>query len=115
MKRFTLTEEHVTLLRASNVRWYRCEAGAAGIDCKRPYGNTDVVGDMAEIFGVETVEDQWGQKVVLKEDADRFRALHEELDTALQIVLTTGCFEPGEYIADDYHRNWRALEDGGGG
>ena len=31
-KRFTLTEEHLKLLRHANVRWDDCEFGAPAID-----------------------------------------------------------------------------------
>lgn len=30
-----------------------CEYGAIGIDCKRPFGNSDVAGDILEIIGAE--------------------------------------------------------------
>lgn len=47
--RFALTDQHLTLLRSAYVRWEDCEFGAPAIDYKRPYGNSDVVGDMAMI------------------------------------------------------------------
>lgn len=33
---FTLTDEHLTLLRAAYIGWEDCEFGAPAIDCKRP-------------------------------------------------------------------------------
>jgi hypothetical protein len=34
------------------ITWDDCEFGAPACDCKRPYGNSDVYGDMAEILGL---------------------------------------------------------------
>lgn len=113
MRRFTLTEEHVKLLRAANVRWDNCEFGAPAIDCKRPYGNSAVLYDMAEILGVQQVEVDGGELRLLERDADRLADLHAETETALQVILATGSFGPGEYEADDYYRNWRRVEHGG--
>jgi hypothetical protein len=50
---FTVTEDHLKLLRRAYIGWDDCEFGAPGIDPKRPYGNSDVIGDIAEILGEE--------------------------------------------------------------
>ena len=50
-KLFELTEEHIKLLRQMCVSWDDCEFGAPAIDCKRPYGNSDVYSDIAKILG----------------------------------------------------------------
>ena len=34
-----------------------CEYGSIGLDCKRPFGNSDVEGDILEIIGVEMAGD----------------------------------------------------------
>lgn len=99
--RFTLTADHIRLLRAASVCWEDCEAGAPAIDCKRPYGNSYVAGDVAELLNWATPDDDLT-------DAQRTRALalHDETEVALQIVLTTGAFEPGDYRrTDQYRRN----------
>ena len=49
---FTVTDEHLKLLRGAYVGWDDCEFGAPAIDCKRPYGNSDVIADIAEILEV---------------------------------------------------------------
>lgn len=36
-----------------NLRIDDCEYGAIGVDCKRPFGNSDVEGDILEIIGQE--------------------------------------------------------------
>jgi hypothetical protein len=47
---FTLTENHLKLLQKMWVGWSTCEFGAPEIDPKRPYGNSDVIGDIHEIL-----------------------------------------------------------------
>lgn len=44
------TADHVTLLARSYWRMSDCEFGAAEIDGKRPYGNSDVEDDLAEML-----------------------------------------------------------------
>ena len=38
---------------------------------------------------------------------ERCMALHRETEKALQVCLTAQTFEPGEYVADAWLRNWR--------
>lgn len=110
---FTLTEEHVTLLRRMYVGWCGDEFGAPEIDPKRPYGNSNVVRDMYEILAGATATwdddhgmpsglspEEWDPEVV------RLEELHKETRTALQVVLATGSFEPGEYVASEYRIDW---------
>lgn len=104
--RFTLTTEHIALLRASCIGWDDCEFGAAAIDCKRPYGNSAVLRDMADILGVPTAGDELNP---FDEETDRrMRELHKETRTALEVVLRCGTFTPGEYVTSSpYERDWR--------
>ena len=36
-------------------RWDDCEFGAPAIDCKRPYGNSDVYNDIAKILEIKGI------------------------------------------------------------
>ena len=97
-KIFEVTEEHLKLLKHSHIMWKASEYGAPMIDPKRPYGNTSVESDIAEILG-------WD-----KEDSQRAEKLHRELETVLQIVLVTQTFEPGLYnIRNEYTTDWIKL------
>lgn len=91
---FELTADLVKLLRASwvNEELSGDEYGAAEIDPKRPYGNSDVELDIAEELG-------WlpGEDGPTDEERARARELHALTPTALQVVLSTGSFEPGTY------------------
>lgn len=51
---FTVTDEHVKLLRRFQVGWQDCETGAPEIDPKRPYGNSAVPEDIHEILTGES-------------------------------------------------------------
>ena len=109
-QKFTLTENHIKLLRRFQVGWQDCETGAPEIDPKRPYGNTGVPWDIHEILTGETVGFKDSKREELTErECDRYLELHRETDTALQIVLETGAFIPGKYEADEYKTNWRLI------
>jgi hypothetical protein len=111
MRRFTLKPEHVALLRRGNVGWNSDESGAPGLDPKRPYGNSDVPRDVAEILGAKPIGgwDSEAWEVYLDAHRDRLVNLHHETETALAVVLAAGSFEPGNYEADDYRDNWRRV------
>lgn len=101
---FTLTEDLVTLLRNSFVTegLTGCEYGAAEIDPKRPYGNSDVATDIAELLAWAIPEG--GLSEAQREDA---RTLHGLTPLALQVVLSTGSFRPGVYRrTEPYGSTW---------
>lgn len=95
---FNLTNQHIALLRRANVTWGNAEYGAPRIDPKRPYGNSDVEGDMLEILQNE-VKQQLG-------------TLHRETETALCIILKTGSFIPGVYITScEWTDDWMLVKE----
>lgn len=100
--RFEVTEEHLKLMRRMYVGWQDCEYGAPEIDPKRPYGNSDVEGDIAEILGWTTfaTDESW---------RDRAATLHREMQTVLQIVLAIGRIATGSYEKTERYRfdSWR--------
>ncbi len=105
---FTITESHLQLLRHAYVGWDGCEFGAPAIDCKRPYGNSDVYGDIAEILGWELFKDADGDEHLSKEQRDLADRLHSETKTVLQIALQVGEFKAGTYRKRDEYdaRSW---------
>ncbi len=106
-QRFTITSDHLKLLRRAYVSWNDCEFGAPAIDCKRPYGNSSVYHDIAEILDMPQSDN--GDEPFTREQYDRMKQLHKETQTALQIILATVKFGVGEYEADKYDNNWRQL------
>jgi hypothetical protein len=110
---FELTPELVKLLRASVVddQFMGYEYGAAAINPKRPYGNSSVLRGVAEILGLPTNED--GDP--LGEAWTRAHLLHQQTPLALQVVLSTGSFEPGLYErVTGSDRAWKLLVPTGG-
>lgn len=92
---FTLTEQHVKLLRKMYCDFDdNSYDGAPAINIKRPYGNSFVAGDVAEILGEPFDDDE---EDMVEEDVERFMAIHRETGTALQVCLSTLSFEPGLY------------------
>lgn len=110
MTHFTLTAEHVTLLRNTSVSWNDLEVGAPTIDPKRPYGNGDHITDICRILGWPKEGDNGHEPCWSSTQRKRARVLHGDLETALQVVLAAGSFEPGLYGCTDYMRNWRRLD-----
>lgn len=115
MKKFELTADHLTLLQNMCVDWWDEETGAPSIDPKRPYGNSDVKRDIVLMLGWIKTSD-----LAIAEDEDDaelarlFRnaeELHKETQTALQICLVTGKFEPGTYRQTDQYnyRSWKKV------
>ena len=98
---FTVTKDHLKLLRHMYVSWDHCEGGAPCIDPKRPYGNSDREMDMAEILNKSTIETSDGEIVVSKRVGEELDELHTEMQTVLQIVLCTGKFKVGTYVQKD--------------
>ncbi len=105
---FEVTDAHIKLMRRACVSWNDCEAGAPGIDCKRPYGNSAVAQDMLEILGEQHLVNEDGEI----DDAthERMMALHQQTETVLQIVLRTGELKPGRYRARRYYADWAPVE-----
>lgn len=110
-RRFTVTDEHLRLLRRADVSWDDTEFGAPEINCKRPYGNSNVYADIAEIL--EIPEDEWSDDMEPFPEATwRFLRLHVETGVALQIALATGEFRPGRYVrASGWENTWKRAED----
>lgn len=108
---FTVTEDHLKLIRAMYVDWQDMEFGAPAIDPKRPYGNSDVTGDIAEILGEPVPVDDDAVEDWFDANDERLTQLHRETQTALQIVLTTGTFETGTYTREPpFIREWVKSE-----
>lgn len=99
MESFVLTERHTALLNRMNVVWDGGEFGAPAIDQKRPYGNSDVYGDIAEICGLPKRDDSGEFPAAQAAQMDR---IHREMRIALQVVLSSRCFDEGLYVSKRY-------------
>lgn len=118
---FTVTEQHLALLGRAYVRWDDCEFGAPAIDPKRPYGNSSVERDIAEILNEpewqtaveedDRHDDDAAKDYYLSRNYDRLVRVHAEVGVALQVALTTRRFAAGEYrLAKDYDStSWQPV------
>jgi len=106
---FRLAADHLKLLRHAYVGWDGTEYGAAAIDCKRPYGNSDVEADVCRLLG-------WGKEGAppsLYDEPDwsqaqraRAAALHHETLRALQVLLV----HAGEPLRPGLYRRAREYD-----
>lgn len=104
-QKVTVTEEHIALLRRMYVNWDDdAYDGAPAIDIKRPYGNSDVLGDVAEILGWPLTKDRWGEEVMTEEQGERARVLHESMADVLQVLVQNPTdFGPGVWVNTSKH------------
>lgn len=102
---FKLTKNHIKLLSRAYWRMNEYETGAPEIDGKRPYGNSFVAGDVAEIIGMK-VDKEEGMTDEQERDCLN---LHHETLTAIRVILSTQSFEPGVYESNDRYgeRDWK--------
>jgi hypothetical protein len=113
--RFRLTEDHLKLLRRANVTWEDAEYdGAPCIDLKRPYGNSYVAGDVAEILDrlrgkCETCGHEPSDQELTDKQVKELLAIHRETEHALSIVLQHG-HRPGIYERGEYGRDWKQVD-----
>jgi len=105
VREFTVTEDHLKLLRHAHLYWEFGEGyGAPAINPKRPYGSPDVERDIAEILEAPDGDWELADGEVLHptpEAQERFTRLHVETMVVLHIALGAGEFRPGRYIRDD--------------
>lgn len=107
-KLFTVTDDHLKLLKRLNFRYdSHSEFGAPIVDPKRPYGNSDVYIDMGEILDISPdLIDSWGDPKFSVEQERYFDKVHEEMVTVLEILTRNLSISKGEYRAEEYRSNW---------
>lgn len=91
---FTLTEDHIKLLRNAHVQWNFRGTGAPEIDTKRPYGDSDV---FSQILYILDRQPDWGNGQWSEAQIVEAEKIHKEIEFALQIVLCCKSFRPGTY------------------
>lgn len=105
-KTFAVTESHIKLLKEMYVSWDGGEFGAPSIDCKRPYGNSYVYGDIGEILGIKPDDnDEFSDEQQAEMDE-----IHQQMQTVLQILVSNANLgvQPGVYERENaYSKDWK--------
>lgn len=83
----TLKQDTLKLLKQAVVTWEHCEFGAPTIDCKRPYGNSDVHTDIAEILVIKAFVDHNGEHHFSGEQVDYMDKVHANTKPVLEEIL----------------------------
>lgn len=111
-ERFKVTAHHITLMQKLNVPKPGCAYNLVLADVKRPYGNSDIEGDIAKLLnlGAPDEDGQFDSDV----ESYMWRLVHE-LPTVFQIMLDnlSLCVGTYERTTDRYqiHKTpWRVLE-----
>ncbi len=109
---FELTENHLKLFKRMNIRWNdNAYDGSPEVDIKRPYGNSNVFGDIAEILEIKLFEDFNGEKYMSPEQEKYIENIHREMGIALQIVVCCCSFELGKYQrSQNYLNDWKKVD-----
>lgn len=109
---FKITEAHLKLAKKMCVSWEDCEFGAPSINCKRPYGNSDVISDIGKILGLPKQQGKDGEEDYPESLEDYMQELHKSMEIALQIFLLSGEFRVGIYEKQDEYSSlsWKLKE-----
>lgn len=113
IKRFEVKEEHIKLLKKLNFDFdSRTEFGAPLISPKRPYGNSDVYQDIADIIGIKPEVTDWDNEDDFFSDTQEMYmyALHKDMTTVLNILCVNLTIEAGMYQAKVYSDNWKKIK-----
>jgi len=108
----TITKDHVKLIRELGVGWDNAYFGSPSIDPKRPYGNSLVFHDIAEILGiVPNTDTDDGYMTFSNTQKEYMTNIHRELQYVIQIGFQFGRFVKGEYtttdnVSWDSHPKW---------
>lgn len=111
LHKFKLKQEHLKLLRRANIYWDFAETGAPAIDPKRPYGNSNVIEDIAEILEEAPSLVKDGENIFSDEQEEKFLKLHQESLHALQVVLQNLTIKPGDFEnVEEYGYEWERVK-----
>lgn len=104
---FTVTGEHLKLLSHMHIRWMGMDYGAPAVCPTRPYGNSNITQDIAEILDLDLGEDYWEGGPMRRADQEKIARLHAETALALQILLATGQNRSGRFKRpNEYSDGW---------
>jgi hypothetical protein len=120
---FTIKKDHLKLLKASVVAWSSqwdgTMFGAACVDPRRPYGDTDVYRSMVRILemkmpkvtklNVGTREWDIEQDEIPFDEMNELEQIHQETEIALSICMSRGKFETGIFRWPEPGGEWEKV------
>jgi hypothetical protein len=87
IQKITITDDHVLLLNRLYFDWDdEAYYGAPAVNIKRPYGNSDVFGDVAEILGWQWYDEDEDNDMP-DEIEQRCEKIHREMADVLQVLV----------------------------
>lgn len=106
-----VTEDHLKLLRRMYFQRSHEELELPVVDDKRPFGDSDYLGSMAEILGDKLTQDHWGDIVFSTEQVEKYERLLDDMTPVVQILAQDLKITPGTYQADSRHSTyWERVE-----
>jgi len=110
VKEFTVTEDHIKLLKRAMVSWDSKKHGAPAIDIMQPYGTTCIECNISQILGIKPKLDLGTKRTYFSDEQKEYmEKTHRETQIALSIFLKTGKMEPGAYKHSGYY-NWTRVD-----
>jgi hypothetical protein len=87
-----ITETHKRMLKRLQIQWEREGRGIGrlGIDSKRPYGNSRVHEDIAELAGMRKLDYEKDESYTEVEIA-KMRQLHQDMAAILKQLISDAC------------------------
>lgn len=104
---FTVTNDHIILLRNLSPEWMEGETGAPHISPSHPFGNENYNGEVAyDVAAILEIEpDAFGD--LSSSDYMRCARIYRELEYAFAILLRNLSIEEGVYERESvYSKNW---------
>ena len=96
---FEITEDHIKVIKGMTFEYLHDHSfGAPGLDQKRPFGNSYVYGDLADLLGMEPEPDGSSDEDWSEDQKVYMREVFFETATVLNIIIQTQSFKPGLYI-----------------
>jgi hypothetical protein len=103
---FLVTSKHLALAKRLSIIWYDRENGGPGADIVRPYGNSGLISDIAEIIGYPLPE---GDACFSAAAEHYLEGLHRDMHIVLQIILHTRQVKAGVYKKPSLTDDWVAV------
>lgn len=117
---YRLAKEQILLIREMHINMDDGSClgyeGGPYVNSKRPFGNSHVPGDVYEILDPRPQNeiydyDEEEEEQFADEQQEIYERWYPTLDKALQVVLSSGSFEPGIYSCNKYCRNFKLVTD----